>query len=227
MSGNPSVPPSNVVPMPTNWPGPMFMPKTWPPGGPSCFSELASLNACYDSVQMMEQILAKVITDLVTNNTAVQAAIVEAIAKSGSNVPLIGVTNGSDAQPGQVGEWLTWTVTVTYPATTANQQVVSIGTLPPGDWDVYSAVGIFNLGGATGFFLNPVPAGFTSSLQGQYIGGGAGAAGTVSSWIVGVPSRALISAPSLIAFQFNSNQFADSAATSTSSELIVFARRRR
>lgn len=226
MSGNPTTP-SNVVPMPTNWPGPSFMPKTWPMSGPSCFSELASLNACYDSIQMMNQILAKVITDLVTNDKAVQAAIVEAIAASGSNVPLIGVTNGSDAQPGQVGEFVSFNQAVTYPAGVANTQVVTMGVLQPGDWDVWSTAGVYGFGGATQFILDPQPAGFSSQLQGSLLLPQTGVTGTAGSWIIGVMARASISAPTLIAMQFISNMFGDSAATSTSATLLVFARRRR
>jgi hypothetical protein len=116
---------------------PPQMPFGCPPGTPpSCFSELAALNACYNSVQMMEAILAKVMTDLVTNNKAVQDAIVAAIVASGSNVPLIGVTDGSNAQPGQVGEFISNQLSVNIPAAIQTIQVTAL-TIPAGDWDVW------------------------------------------------------------------------------------------
>jgi len=207
MSGNPSTP-SNVVPMPTNWPGPMFTPKSWPQS-PSCFSELASLNACYDSIQMMEQILAKVMTDLVTNNVAVQQAIVEAIAKSGSNVPLIGVTNGSAAQPGQVGEFVQWSGTGTIPVTQGASQSLSTLVLQPGDWDMESSAIIMGDFTTFGYYLNPIPPGASGNGE------------TVTSMGISVPSPPAIpsgwesvtaprieiniTAPTLLVFTINTN----------------------
>jgi hypothetical protein len=149
MSTSTTPPPSNVI-TPAQWQGPPWAmnpmwPSTPPPGvppwpqPPSCFSELAQLNQCYNSVQMMEAILAKVMTDLVTNNTAVQQAIVAAIAASGSNVPLIGVTNGSNAQPGQVGEFLIFTnPSIPIPASQVLGATYPTLTLTPGDWDVWA-----------------------------------------------------------------------------------------
>ena len=217
MSGNPSPPaPSNVVPMPTNWPGPMFQPKSWPQP-PSCFSELASLNACYDSIQMMNQILAKVITDLVTNDKAVQAAIVAAIAASGSNVPLIGVTNGADAQPGQVGEFQSLQLNFNYP-TGSNTQVLTTLTLPPGDWDCWAWVTSSTVVNWLDFYLPTIPAGFSNDMQGFL----QDSAAAVSVVCIGKTARALISAPNLLAFTFTTN-----APSAGSGIMQVEARRRR
>jgi len=198
MSGNPTPPPSNVVPMPTNWPGPMFNPgaRSWPTP-PSCFSELAGLNACYDSVQMMEQILAKVVCDLATNNAAFAQCLVEAIAKSGSNVPLIGVTNGTDAQPGQVGEFVLFNQSVAF-ATGTNTQFINMGTLQPGDWDLWSwlspgSVVLTNVG----FNLSPAIAGFSNLLGGASWAAGANAA---QSTVIGTMCRGSISAATPLVF---------------------------
>jgi hypothetical protein len=222
MSGNPSVPPNNVVPMPTNWPGPSFNPggRSWP-SPPSCFSELAAMNACYDSVQMMEQILAKVMTDLVTNNTAVQQAIVEAIAASGSNVPLIGVTNGSDAQPGQVGEWFFQQQNITVTGVQSQTTMVSV-TLQPGDWDFWAemAVGVFV--NDVQFVLSPAPAGVSDNQQAIL----ATAPGTVEAiWLVGPTSRLSSSVPVLLPYQVMFNTLA--AASAGGATMIFKARRRR
>jgi len=213
--------------MPTNWPGPMFQPKSWPQP-PSCFSELAGLNACYDSIQMMEQILAKVVCDLATNNASFAQCLVEAIAKSGSNVPLIGVTNGTDAQPGQVGEFVEFNVNATYPATVPNTQTLSMGVLQPGDWDVYSFFGTLNATGGVVFQALPQPTGFSSNMYGVNIQLGTPADPNVfGGQVFGEYARALISVPTLIAIQLQTNVTASAASTSTTGYMVVSARRRR
>jgi|SRR5215472_5404964 len=217
MSGNPSPPPapSNVVPMPTNWPGPMFQPKSWPQP-PSCFSQLASLNACYDSIQMMEQILSKVITDLVTNDPAVQQAIVEAIAKSGSNVPLIGVTNGSSAQPGQVGEVLTGTANMSLVAGNQTLNVAPM-TLPPGDWDVQAYAEIAVLCDGASFVTTFTP------VVGQ-LGGWLFTSTTYSGIEVVSPvAQVSIAVPTLLTFAVTVN----AVTAAGNGTLNVLARRRR
>jgi hypothetical protein len=220
-SNNPSSPgtPSNVVPMPTNWPGPMFNPagRSWPQP-PSCFSELAALNACYDSVQMMEQILSKVITDLVQTNTAVQQAIVEAIAASGSNVPLIGVTNGSDAQPGQVGQWQETDQTGAITGALAQTVTTSI-TLPAGDWDLWGLLTSSTIVTDAQFRVpQPLPAGMSGDLY-SYIAVPGGAEISVPSTTV----RVLTAVPVLIPFTLIFNTI--SAGTAGTYEFATKARR--
>jgi hypothetical protein len=204
-----TTPATNVVPLPGT--GPMLYPPPNPnypaghspwPQPPSCFSQLSALNACYDSVQMMEQILAKVMTDLVTNNKAVQNAIVAAIAASGSNVPLIGVTNGSDAQPGQVGEFHAFTITVNFGTGTV-QQTINMGTLQPGDWDVWAWAqpGIVapSVVEDMSFYLFPQPAGFSNTLSGAIWDATSGGNLNV---VVSSTCRASISAPVPLVFNF-------------------------
>jgi hypothetical protein len=226
MSGNPT---SNVVPInpvapPSNWPGPMFMPKTWPQP-PSCFSELASLNACYDSIQMMNQILGKVITDLVTNDKAVQAAIVEAIAASGSNVPLIGVTNGSQAQPGQVGEYLEFDASLSYLAGN-NSQAVSTMVLPPGDWDVQASVLMLNNANSilgVQFVLQPIPPGVVGVYASSMVLNAAASAAEFDTMSVTTPvQRANVTVPTLLVYQLGTYASASGAIA-----FLVRARRMR
>jgi len=223
MSGNPTTlpAPTNVVPMPTNWPGPMFNPGARPwPQSPSCFSELAGLNACYDSVQMMEQILAKVVCDLATNNAAFAQCLVEAIAKSGSNVPLIGVTNGADAQPGQVGEYVSFaSATINIP-TAANSQTVTLGTLQPGDWDMWLTTTQLSQVHDMGLYLASQP-GFAVPIASIFMGSGGEIIQLVTS-----TSRGLVSVPTLIAVNVITNQAGAGSAASTT-EVTFMARRRR
>jgi hypothetical protein len=204
----------------TPWPSP---PTPMPPGcmPPSCFSELAALNACYNSVQMMEMILSKVVTDLATNNKAFQQALVNAIAASGSNVPLIGVTNGADAQPGQVGEWYIQTQTVPVTGAIAQTQTLSF-TMQPGDWDVWYWVG-------TTVYVNDLQASVTPPVAGiegstyTIIATTTGASEAVT--IESPAFRLLTSVPVLIPLQIICNS--TGAGSAGNMEVQMTARRRR
>jgi hypothetical protein len=216
--------PSNVTPM---WGGGSAPP--WPPNSvpPGCFSELARLNQCYNEVQMMEMILSKVVCDLATNNAAFQQCLVDAIAKSGSNVPLIGVTNGSLAQPGQVGEYYQneVTQTINLPASTTVTTQFTAGILPPGDWDIaytiqpqgYPQVGEAHIG-------DPVPPGISDYLLTALAL--TGVAPTAGNGFVLVSSfaQANLSVQTLIPINL---QLYSGTAMSTSTQLIFRARRRR
>jgi hypothetical protein len=179
---------------------------------------LAQLNNCYNQVQMMEAILAKVMTDLVTNNTAVQQAIVEAIAASGSNVPLIGVTNGSNAQPGQVGEYIEVQNMVSVP--TGYSQTPQSFQLGAGDWLVIMmatppGADVTNIN----YGLYPPPAGASTALAGalSLVTGG-----PEYAYVVGTPGRCNFTAPTLLPFQFSVT-----ATTATSIAFLMQAWRMR
>jgi hypothetical protein len=189
----------------------------------TCLQQLTALNTCYDNVAMMEQILAKVITDVITSNPTVMNEIIEGIAASGSNVPLIGVTNGADAQPGQVGQFVPLNLAGTYPTGTSTQ-VVTLGTLQPGDWDLE---GILGIGGPVTWvntYLSPVPAGVSWNMGG-YIEDITSVPGSGEMAIIPlVPARALISVPTLFAFSLQVNAGTNAGANY---QYVVNARRAR
>lgn len=215
---------SNVVPlsttpppMPQGMPSPMW----WGGGPPGCAPPGGGLAECYWQVQAATAFISAIMIDAINNNPAVTTAIIDAIVKSGSNLPLIGVTNGADAQAGQVGEWMSLTQTVAYG--TANQtQPVTLGTLPPGDWDIW-AVGTPG-GGINGasFVLNPLPAGFTGNLDTVF---GITAGGAEYVTMASNAERALTSVPSLINFTVNTN--ITGTGTAGNFGLYFKARRRR
>ena len=207
MSGNPTMP-TNVVPMPTNWPGPMFQPGAQ---SPSCFSQLASLNACYDSIQMMEQILSKVMVDLITNDPAVIAAIQAELAKAGAGLPITGITNGVAAQPGIVGEYVQLGTSFNYTAATQTQ-VFTLGVLQPGDWYCDSWVYTGPIDGIN-YLLTPTPAGFSNSMQGALWPVSTPMA-TENGIVMGPPAQALISVPTAIVFTVSTNVSATGTAGS-------------
>ena len=113
--GTPPPPSGQVVPFPLPWatPGPggqlpWLPPGCCPPGG------MDALMKCYCDIQAAMAFISKIMIDLINNDPAVAQAMIAAIEKSGSTLPLVGVTNGSDAQPGQVGEWVHLVQTASY-----------------------------------------------------------------------------------------------------------------
>jgi hypothetical protein len=135
-------------------PGPMPCPPFPPsqqccPSPPSCFSELAKWNACWDQSQSLEQFLTKVITDIFTQNPD----IIPSPPPSAGSGPIIGVTDGSSAAPGEVGEFLSQSESGSFVATAGGGSAVYAAlTLTPGDWDVSSTVQLTNINNS--FYYN-------------------------------------------------------------------------
>src|SRR5215475_3467064 len=132
--------------------------------------------------------------------------------------PIIGDVTGKPAATGQVGEYVTNTVTGSFTAATQTQSVSAI-ILQPGDWDVEAAVtfnGVvgtpLNMTGAA-FILNPPPAGASSNMYTvDALTHTAAAAGTsaiadANGWAQLISARAQIlsSVPALLAFNLTTN----------------------
>lgn len=118
--GPPGRPPSGAWPPCPPGPGPGPWPRP-----PDFFSALYWLNAAYDDVKATKAFLRRLIQDLISEDpTLIQG------------MGVAGVTDGSSAQPGQVGEvWDPGTQTVSFPANSVNvSTTTSMGVLPPGDW---------------------------------------------------------------------------------------------
>lgn len=180
---------------PVVWPGP-------PPGcAPNPCFDAASLLQCYCDIQATSQLISKIVQNLLATDPAFTQAIVDAIAKSGSNIPLVGVTNGSDAQPGQVGEWVQFAVPATYTAI-PQTQILSLGVLQPGDWDIWANILVSTAVGWIECFLDPQPAGVSDSLFSVM---GELSAGQEGVRLTSVVARASISVPTLFAMQVQTN----------------------
>lgn len=220
----------NVVPMPqgTSRPAPqaapqgqmMPMPQMW--GGGSSYpagccppGDMSALLQCYCDIQAATAFISKVVTDLAANDPEFQKALVDGIAASGSNLPLIGVTNGVDAQPGQVGEWVQMYQQNVPAASGTVVQTLSLGVLQPGDWDVWAHM-IYDQMSYGQFLLNPVPAGFSGDMNSFLVGG------TQNASVTSGQFRALISVPSLIAMSVTTQ-----ATAATTFDFWFNARRRR
>lgn len=218
---------SNIVPMPMPMPQGMSMPGQMMssyPAGCCPPGDMSALLQCYCDIQAATAFISKVVTDLAANDPAFQKALVDGIAASGSNLPLIGVTNGSDAQPGQVGEFIDLSQTVNYPVTANTNQVVTMGILQPGDWDVWAWADCPGLVTGLNIDLNPIPPGFSSGMQAFTIG--IQSASPQAALITTPTVRATLSVPTLCVMNVLTNQVTAGPAPGTIG-LVLSARRRR
>jgi hypothetical protein len=121
--------------------------------------------------------------------------------------PLLGVTDGSYAKAGFVGETMFQQATGSFPNTQAFTQSISTIILPPGDWNVsvfLQLVGAYTTG--TYFYLNPQPAGISTSMRSV-----TGAISVVTGVdltdqsITGNVAQANVKVPTLLAFTLVTN----------------------
>ena len=213
-------PPGQVIPFPLPWGGggnlPWLPPGCCPPGG------MDALMKCYCDIQAASAFIATIMIDQINNNPAVVQAIIAAIEKSGSNLPLIGVTNGTAAQPGQVGEWILFQAHAAYPATFVAPIPVTMGSLPPGDWDLYSYVQMSSFINDVIWQYLPVPPGWSDAGQTTVADQGA----NLSLRTPGVPVQALTSVPSLVAMQLQVNTLGPGSSAGTATIYVACRRRR-
>lgn len=216
-----AVPAPAPAPASPYWPMPQVTPGCCPPGG------MSSLMQCYCDIQSATAFITAIMIDAINNNPAVIEAIIAGIEKSGSNLPLLGVTNGSYAQPGQVGEFVDFFAAVPF-TTAANQSVTTtMGILQPGDWDIW-AVAQYSVPVISGeFFLAPQgvpPPGFSGSLYSFIFTGTA----DDNAWtnVVSTVEQANISVPTLIALTLNTNQLGAGGFAGTCNTWFKARRRR-
>ena len=188
-----------------NWVMPPIWPPQHPPGcgcgsccqpqPPSCWSEIAKLEACFASTEAFNKFLADAI------NRLIEQGLINPLPATG---PILGVTDGIAAGPGIVGEFLRAEVsgTGTAPATVPYTTVISPIILPPGDWDVDAFMILASWSSATLFSLSPMPAGASGPME-TLISTGSPAIQGPETGIVsmaGPRERVLASAPTLLAY---------------------------
>lgn len=128
----------------------------------------------------------------------------------------IGVTDGSNAAAGQVGEFVAFTQGVSS-TTTSTAQLIVMGSLNPGDWDCSANCGSFSVAmSQVEMYLSPAPAGFTNGMTGFNVGGLAG-----TNWMSTTQARASLTAVTSIQFHL----ILVSATVGTAS--VTFSARRR
>jgi hypothetical protein len=119
------------------------------------------------------------------------------VAVGGTNTPLLGVTDGSNAPAGYVGEFAEMTVTVAYAASpTITNQTVSTLVLTAGDWNIW-AYAEYTVGvGFASFTQTPQATGTSNGVHGQVGGGGGTDDGVMGSLV-----RGSFSLPTALPFQ--------------------------
>lgn len=182
----------------------------YPSCPPPC-PPFSGLEECYAQVKQAQDFLKQMLIDIINCDPSI----------IGRGTPIVGVTDGTDAQPGMVGEWVMYTASVPFTAT-AQTQVVSMGSLSAGDWDcwAYAIPNVFTTDVL--IILNPQPAGFTGNMWSKI----ASATILTGVSIVTPQVRALTSVPSLIAFTVITNDSGDGPSAGTLT-LEFMARRRR
>lgn len=178
---------------------------------PGCVDQM---QACWDSSQALYDLVKKVLQDVITSEPGILTAT--------------GVTDGSDVQPGQVGEYFQTLTNFNIPAQFNFQQIVAVGTLPAGDWDVDARVRCGSLVGGVQAWLNPVPAGFSHDMETMLAVLVSSTQSALQDCIITAPPvRANLTVDTLVSFQVNTNYFespvlAPEAGTGT----ILFTARR-
>lgn len=124
--------------------------------------DMAGLIQCYDDLANASELISKLMIDLINNDPAVAQAMIQAINKTGSALPLLGTTNGTPAITPQVGEYVQFTGTLAYTSTPA-QGFLSLGVLPPGDWDCWLWATFTSITAGAQFQLLPLPQGFAAN----------------------------------------------------------------
>lgn len=114
--------------------------------------------------------------------------------------PIVGVTDGSDAAPGQVGEYVTAQASRTYPASPSNTtSSVSVMVIQPGDWDIYAMLQATNY--IDGLVFTPATpiVGLGPTLQGSMVSAADTAAAISEYPIVTGMARGNFAVPTLMA----------------------------
>lgn len=142
--------------------------------------------------------------------------------------PIHGVTDGSDATPGDVGEFIQVTQNVPYAGyPTITNTTVSLIVLQPGDWDLNCTLGPSTVVGGAQFYLSPNPTGSANLMFGWM---GAITTGTPVEEgvvVIGQPGRLLCSVPTLLPFFVSVDQSEASGLTAGTAKLTITCRRAR
>ena len=137
----------------------------------------------------------------------------------------MGVTDGSDVSPGEVGEFIRLGVGVMFTAA-PQTQTVPVGVLSAGDWDVWAFIANVSVD-INGISANlaPQPAGFTDSLW-MKLDTGWGTNTVEGLNLVSPVARALTAQQSLIAFSVTTNSAAATVGPGAGSLDLIFCARR-
>lgn len=127
-----------------------------------CPPGMGGLQQCYDDLNNASAFIAQLMIDQINNNPAVMEAFIQQLNRTGNAVPALGVLNGTPATAPQVGEYIQLSGEILYTATTA-QAFLTLGTLPPGDWNCWLWATFSSVVQGASFILQPLPPGFAAN----------------------------------------------------------------
>jgi hypothetical protein len=141
-------------------------------------------------------------------------------------IPLQGVTDGSDAKPGYIGEFITANATMSFAAGVSTTTTLSVVVMSPGDWDISTFCGVTTPFGLVYYVLSPIPAGMSNDMATQV--GETSAVGVESlAYISGQPARGSFSVPTLLPFSVRVDQSNPAGLLAGQLQFHLQARRRR
>lgn len=116
--------------------------------------------------------------------------------------PIIGVVDGSDAAPGEVGEFITGIGFFTYAGyPNVSNGFLTLLNVPPGDWDFTVSSSYTGLIDGSQFALSPKPQGMSNDMIGENANF---AMGSVSNFvIIGQSARGSFAVTTTMTFEVN------------------------
>jgi len=137
----------------------------------------------------------------------------------------MGVTDGSQAAAGQVGEYFQSSTNYTFTVAADEHHLVTAGILTAGDWQCTANVSPGAWLKGLAFQLSPQPAGFSTTMNGVAGDMSAATVSTSLAIVAGTPARALLTAQTTVVFDVRTNFLA--AGGSGTGSLTFAARRMR
>jgi hypothetical protein len=186
------------------WPPPQPPVCPPPPSGcapPGCFDWIAKAQACWDQSQDLEAFLTQVITDIFTQNPG----IIPPPPPSAGTGPIIGVSDGSDAAPGEVGEFVSFPISASY-AAAPQTQFIQMGVLQPGDWDIRGNLYFETFIEGVLAYLSPQPTGVSNDMLAcNQINAATGSPDTAGVALTLPTARASFAVPTLFVLKMLTN----------------------
>jgi hypothetical protein len=167
------------------------------------------LMQCWGQVEAFRCMVTQIVNDI--------------LGQSGGPVktgPIAGVVDGSDAKPGQVGEFYSNNIDGLAIPVGSNTMTISAGVLSPGDWDCYAWCAAQEPLSYMWFGLEPLPTGVSNKMGAIASNPGGNPVEITASSSM---ARASLTVPTLFPFQLVTENTGTAAATAG----FRFAARRR
>jgi hypothetical protein len=141
--------------------------------------------------------------------------------------PMKGVTDGSAAAPGNIGEYMTQSANMAYAANPAKtQQILSVAVIPPGDWNLTATLAVSTVIGEAYFDLPTIPTGVENDMFGLAVVNTA-VSSDQTVRVNGQPARGSFTVPTLLPFSVTVDQSTATGLLAGMATMSVSARRMR